>query len=146
MAPSFCFKEMKMKRFLTFLLCFLLLFSLAACKSESDYTLAKQEKVGMTVKADTLTSTDVTLLIENKTTEPGNYGYPFLLEKEQNGKWFLINEKQAFILPAIMLEPNSTSEHKAVFEAPLSKGKYRLIKNFYFDSGTVTAHLEFEIK
>ncbi len=135
-----------MKRIFTLFACFLLLFSLAACKSESDYTSTKQEKVSMTVKADTLTKTGVTLIIENKTTETGNYGYPFILEKQENGKWFLINEKQAFILPAIMLEPNSVSEHKAVFEAPLSKGKYRLIKNFYFDSGAVTAHLEFEIK
>ncbi|MBQ8303817.1 MAG: hypothetical protein IJX79_02565 [Clostridia bacterium] len=135
-----------MKRILTFLLCFSLLFSLAACKTESDYTSTKQEKVSMTVKADTLTNTGVTLVIKNNTDEMGNYGYPFFLEKQEKGKWYLVNEKQAFILPSILLEPNSVAEHKAVFEGPLSKGKYRMIKSFYLDSGTVTTQIEFEIK
>ncbi len=135
-----------MKRFLTFLLCFLLLFSLAACKNDSDYTPLNEGKVSVTVKADTLTKNGVTLVIKNNTKEEGNYGYPFLLEKQENGKWRLINENQAFILPSILLEPNSTAEHTAVFDGPLSKGKYRMIKSFYLESGTVTTHLEFEIK
>ena len=101
----------------------------------------------MTVKADTLTNTGVTLVIKNNTDEMGNYGYPFFLEKQEKGKWYLVNEKQAFILPSILLEPNSVAEHKAVFEGPLSKGKYRMIKSFYLDSGTVTTQIvEFEIK
>ena len=135
-----------MKRFLTFLLCFLLLFSLAACKTESDYTLANQDKITLSVKSGSLTENGLTLVIKNNTSEAGNYGYPFLLEKQENGKWFLINEKQAFILPSIFLEPDSVAEHEAVFDGPLSKGKYRMIKTFYLDSGAVTTHLEFEIK
>ena len=135
-----------MKRILTFLLCFLLLFSFAACKKESDYTSANQNKIALSVKPDSLTENGLTLVIKNNTGEAGNYGYPFLLEKLENGKWYLINQNQAFILPSIFLEPNSVAEHKAVFDGPLSKGKYRMIKNFYFDSGTVTTHLEFEIK
>ncbi len=135
-----------MKRFLSFLLCFLLLFSLAACKKESDYTSANQNKITLTVKPGSLTENDVTLVIKNNTDEAGNYGYPFLLQKQENGKWYLINENQAFILPSILLEPNSVAEHKAVFEGPLSKGKYRMIKNFYLDSSTVTTQIEFEIK
>ncbi len=135
-----------MKRFLTFLLCFLLLFSLAACKTQSDYTSQNQGKITLSVKPDSLTENGVTLVIKNDTSEAGNYGYPFLLEKLENGKWYLINQNQAFILPSIFLEPNSVAEHKAVFEGPLSKGKYRMIKSFYLDSGTVTTHLEFEIK
>ena len=135
-----------MKRFLTFLLCFLLLFSLAACKTQSEYTSQNQDKITLSVKPDSLTENGLTLVIKNNTDEAGNYGYPFILEKLENGKWYLVNEKQAFILPSIFLEPDSVAEHKAVFEGPLSKGKYRMIKSFYLESGTVTTHLEFEIK
>ena len=135
-----------MKKLIAIALGFLLIFSLCGCKAESTFNEAKNEKVVVSIKEGTLKKESVTLLIENKTNETGNYGYPFILEKEQNGKWFVINDKQAFILPAIMLEANSTAEHKAMFENPLSKGKYRMIKNFYFDTGAVTTHLEFEIK
>ena len=135
-----------MKKSIAFILCFVLLFSLWGCKAKSTYNETENGKVAVSIKEGTLTKEEVTILIENKTNETGDYGYPFILEKQQNGNWFVINENQAFILPAIMLEANSTTEHKAVFENPLSKGKYRMIKNFYFDSGTVTTCLEFEIK
>lgn len=135
-----------MKKLIAFILCFILLFSLWGCKAKSTYNETENNKVALSVKEGTLTKEGVTLLIENKTNETGDYGYPFILEKQQNGKWVVINEQQAFILPAIMLEANSVSEHQAVFHGPLSRGKYRMIKNFYFDSGSVTTHLEFEIK
>lgn len=135
-----------MKKLIAFTLCFVFALSFCGCKTKSTFIETENGKVAVSIKEGTLTKEEVTLLIENKTSETGNFGYPFILEKQQNGNWFVINENQAFILPAIMLEANSTTEHKAVFENPLSKGKYRMIKNFYFDSGAVTTHLEFEIK
>ena len=136
-----------MKKVFPLVLCALIFLCLCSCnKTKSDYVSTNSDKVVLSVKEGTLTKEKVVLVIENKTDEMGNYGYPFILEKEQNGKWFVVNENQAFILPAIMLEPNCSQEHTAVFDPTLSKGKYRMIKNFYFDSGTVTTHLEFEIK
>jgi hypothetical protein len=136
-----------MKKLFSLILCASLFLCLFGCnKTPSSHVVTKSEKVVMSLKEGTLTKEKVVLVIENKTDKIGDYGYPFILEKEQNGKWFVVNEQQAFILPAIMLEANSSTEHTAVFDPTLSKGKYRMIKNFYFDDGSVTTYLEFEIK
>ena len=93
------------------------------------------EDVKMRLKEGTMSSTGMTVVLENKTDKQITYGDPYTLEKNMYGKWLevvdILDGNYGFNDIGYGIEPFSTSEWEVDWEwlyGKLDKGKYRLVK------------------
>ena len=103
--------------------------------SNSHEAVNNLEGVTMRIKEGTVSSTGMTVVLENKTDKQITYGDPYSLEKNMDGKWFevadILDGNYGFNDIGYGVEPLSTSEWEVDWEwlyGKLDKGKYRLVK------------------
>ncbi|MDE5888901.1 MAG: hypothetical protein K2H20_02660, partial [Bacilli bacterium] len=140
------------------LLCGILLFATTGCNKTKEQTPEIKEadkctvkpkvesqidientKVSLTLKEETLTNTGATFVLKNKSKNSITYGEPYWIEKEENGKWYVLEtiNDLVFNLPAYELKTNKSKELKIDFEygyGKLASGKYRLVKKVTIDT------------
>ena len=100
------------------------------------------EGVTMRVKEGTMSSTGMTVVLENKTDKEITYGDPYTLEKNMGGKWFEVSVLESLIGYygfndiGYGVNPSSTNEWEVDWEwlyGKLDKGQYRLVKKYVSD-------------
>ena len=126
------------------------------------YFMAKINEINVTdvevimqLKENTLSSTGLTMILKNQSDLNIQYGNPYSIEIYQNGYWKtveLINDI-SFTLPAYGLNKGESKEISIDWErgyGKLSKGKYRIVKDFSYEEDekyvSFIKYLEFEIK
>ena len=148
-----------MKRFTALLLLIsVLVMALTGCNNtvtmnKSPYSADIQDnRVSMTVKEmDIKVSTDlVTLVMKNALGVDIYFGHEPHLEKLIDNQWYVVplNDKAGWTEEEVVLGGRGTVEEKfyLTFYDDLSKGEYRVIKNFYMDDGSkIMASVEFNI-
>lgn len=91
--------------------------------------------VAMIVKKRIVSSTKITVILENSSNLPILYGDPYLLEKKIEGKWYqvpVIGGDQSFSDISYEMNPSNRHELKINWEkkyGDLHKGEYRIVKN-----------------
>lgn len=91
--------------------------------------------VNMNIKEETVSSTGLTVVIENNSETQCIYGEDFLLEKKINEKWYqvpTIIENYGFDDIGYVLEPGEKGEWRVDWDwlyGKLDSGEYRIVKN-----------------
>ena len=129
---------MKMKLFVL-LICMMFIF--VGCSNEkegvptSHETVNNLEGITMHIKEGTVSSTGMTVVLENKTDKHISYGDPYTLEKNMDGKWFevadILDGNYGFNDIGYKLPPSRANEWEVDWQwlyGKLDKGKYRLVK------------------
>lgn len=105
--------------------------------SKSNKKIATDTGVTLTIKKNTLTKTNATLILTNDSNKVLKYNEEYTIEKRLNKEWhtmeadFFVNE------PLWELKPHETKEIELNWEnsyGKLAKGKYRIIKEVYFEN------------
>lgn len=107
------------------------------------------EDVLLSIKQDTLTSTGVTIILENTSDNDITYGSDYEIEKYENNAWYKIDVELYFTSRAFNLASNDSVELNLSWKSSYGKlkpGKYRIIKNYnYTKSTSLYTAVEFEI-
>lgn len=144
-----------MKKILILIISVLTVLTLSGCTNKnlgekSTYNITN-DKVTMTVKENTLTSTSATIILTNKTEEGYIYGEPYHLEIKDKDTWYILEPKEElyFIMPAYSLKANEKVEKEYNWEhgyGELDKGTYRLVTDFSTDKEEIYVAAEFTIE
>lgn len=91
--------------------------------------------ISMSIKKGTLTKTSATVIIKDTTNKENIYGESFIVEKYEEGIWKKLDSKNDMVFNSIgyTVDKNNTLELKVkwdYFYGELSKGKYRILKDF----------------
>ncbi len=108
------------------------------------------EGVSIKINKSSLTSTRVTIIIEDINKEKYVYGEEFFIEKKENGNWVRLksnNDNYGFNEMGYLVNDDNKLEmiqDWSKIYGPLDKGEYRLVKNV-FDNGYKYFSVEFKI-
>ena len=128
--------EMKKKILIGILCSFVLL--ITACNNnkldvdEVSNIVTSNEKVSLTIKEGSLSSTKATLILENNSTEDLGYSDSYEIEIKKDNDWYKINVDIGFNEPLYIIEPNQSQELDINWEngyGSLTPGEYRIIKD-----------------
>ena len=128
--------EMKKKILIGLLCSFVLL--ITACNNnkldvdEVSNIVTSNEKVSLTIKEGSLSSTKATLILENNSTEDLGYSDSYEIEVKRDNDWYKINVDIGFNEPLYIIEPNQSQELDINWEngyGSLTRGEYRIIKD-----------------
>lgn len=133
-----------MKKILLCLFVVVAIFALTGCGSnntldigsKSDIEINNNNDVSLSIKPETLTNTEATLILKNNSDKLLRYDEVYEIEIRENEEWHKINVELYFNLPLWGVEPNSEEEFELNWEngyGKLSAGEYRIIKNVYFE-------------
>lgn len=94
----------------------------------------------MSIKKNSLTLEDATLIIKNNTNYTYTYGQSYILEKYVDGNWFIIDPKNdlTFVSIGYTIRLKETKQIKVNWKhyyGRLSSGKYRIIKDVFRNIG-----------
>lgn len=136
-----------MKKIFIFAIMLLVSFLLVACDNENSDSLETNDwettqydavnnfdGVSMTVKEDSVSSVELTVIFENNSDKQGVYGEDFLLEKEIKGDWYqvpTIIDDYGFNEIGYELPPSKIDEFTIDWDwlyGSLDTGKYRVVK------------------
>ena len=116
-----------------------LVFILTGCKNDligekSDVKIEKSE-VEFTLVKDSVSNIGVSCIMRNKSDKILYYGTPWDIEIYDDGSWKKMNVEMVFNLPLMDLEPGSEKVLNFNWEHTHGKlkGKYRIIKDVYFE-------------
>ena len=114
------------------------LFILTGCSSSLEKSDIKVESNGIEffIKEGTLTRSGVVLILKNNNDDTLYFGEPYEIEKYEDGSWRKIEVEMYFNMPLYGLESGEEKEITFNWEhgyGRLNKGKYRIIKDVYFD-------------
>ena len=116
------------------------MFILTGCKNdligeESDVKVDKSD-VEFTLVKDSLTNTGASCILKNNSDKTLYYGTPWEIEIYDEGTWKKMDVEMVFNMP--LMELKSRKEIKLNFDWEHShgklKGKYRIIKDVYFEN------------
>ena len=116
-----------------------LVFILTGCKNDligekSDVKIEKSD-VEFTLVKDSVSNIGVSCIMRNKSDKILYYGTPWDIEIYDDGSWKKMNVEMVFNLPLMDLEPGSEKVLNFIWEHTHGKlkGKYRIIKDVYFE-------------
>ena len=116
------------------------MFILTGCKNDligekSDVKIEKSD-VEFTLVKDSLTNTKASCILKNKSDKILYYGTPWDIEIYDDGSWKKMNVEMVFSMPLMGLEPGSEKVLNFNWEHTHGKlkGKYRIIKDVYFEN------------
>lgn len=116
-----------------------LVFILTGCKNDligekSDVKIEKSEVEFILVK-DSVSNIGVSCIMRNKSDKILYYGTPWDIEIYDDGSWKKMNVEMMFNMPLMGLEPGSEKVLNFNWEHTHGKlkGKYRIIKDVYFE-------------
>ncbi len=106
--------------------------------------------VSFDVHDESITSSHASFTITNNSKESYYYGEPYMIEREENGDWLIVNpiEELFFLTIAYDLNPNDSIDLDINWEngyGKLDKGKYRIVKDIVNDNSRESIFAEFEI-
>ena len=146
-----------MKKILLIILSLSTLFIITGCTNnrigeKTPYDI-KTDQVTIKVKEDSLTSSQATFIIKNKTDKEFTYGEPYHLEIKHNDSWHILelepNNDLFFTMPAYSLKAGESVEKECEWEhgyGQLKKGTYRLVISVSLEKEKQYIAGEFEIK
>lgn len=115
--------------------------NITGCKKEegSNISVMSIDGITMEIKNDTLTSTGLTLIIKDTTTERYIFGDNFYIERKEENDWKKVNaihkdygfDDIAYYADTKDLELNQNWDY---IYGKLSNGSYRLVKSTFKDS------------
>ena len=116
-----------------------LVFILTGCKNDligekSDVKIEKSD-VEFTLVKDSVSNIGVSCIMRNKSDKILYYGTPWDIEIYDDGSWKKMNVEMVFNMPLMGLEPGSEKVLNFNWEHTHGKlkGKYRIIKDVYFE-------------
>lgn len=116
-----------------------LVFILTGCKNDligekSDVKIEKSD-VEFTLVKDSVSNIGVSCIMRNKSDKILYYGTPWDIEIYDDGSWKKMNVEMVFNMPLMDLEPGSEKVLNFNWEHTHGKlkGKYRIIKDVYFE-------------
>jgi 3-deoxy-D-arabino-heptulosonate 7-phosphate (DAHP) synthase class II len=127
-------------------------------KAESQELPSSQNDLYLTMENDyyTVSSKEITAIIQNKSNIEIDYGKHFALQKNVDGTWYHVPFKSdIFEDIGVVLGPNKTTEQTLSLDRlknNLSPGKYRLLKPFsefkkdYYEQEKIILAAPFEVK
>ena len=122
-----------------FILLISVMFILTGCKNDligekSDVKIEKSE-VEFTLVKDSVSNIGVSCIMRNKSDKILYYGTPWDIEIYDDGSWKKMNVEMMFNMPLMGLEPGSEKVLNFNWERTHGKlkGKYRIIKDVYFE-------------
>lgn len=129
-----------------------LVFILTGCKNDligekSDVKIEKSD-VEFTLVKDSVSNIGVSCIMRNKSDKILYYGTPWDIEIYDDGSWKKMNVEMVFNMPLMGLEPGSEKVLNFNWEHTHGKlkGKYRIIKDVYFeDEDKFFIACEFEV-
>lgn len=131
---------------LSILGCMVIAFAITGCVgsrnqfdigSKSDIQISSND-VSISIKEGTLTNTGATLILTNNSDKEFQYGDSYEIEIKKGKKWYKINVKLYFNLPAFFLKSKESKEIELNWEneyGKLAKGTYRIIKDINYEKG-----------
>lgn len=140
-----------MKKVLSVLMIGVLLLGITGCNSRKDDNNKTETRIGkessvkiehnnviFKLKDSTLTQSRGTFILENNSDLTIGYSESYYIEKEQSGKWYLLEQvsDRVFLLPLYYLKPHETTELIIGIDygyGKLTPGKYRVVKNVFFE-------------
>ena len=146
-----------MKKILLIILSLSTLFIITGCTNnrigeKTPYDI-KTDQVTIKVKEDSLTSSQATFIIKNKTDKEFTYGEPYHLEIKHNDSWHILelepNNDLFFTMPAYSLKAGESVEKECEWEhgyGQLKKGTYRIVKDVSNKKEQLSVAAEFTIK
>lgn len=113
---------------------------LTACNKESNIYEASNivvtdHDVSLLIKDGSLSNTQVTLVLENKSEQNLGYGEYYEIEIKKNDAWYSINVELTFLDILYTMESNQSQELEINWEdsyGALSAGEYRILKKVMF--------------
>ena len=104
-------------------------------QDESKYKITN-DPLNMSIKKNSLTPEEATLIIKNNTNYTYTYGQSYTLEKYVDGNWFIIDPKNdlTFVSIGYTINPKETKQIKVNWKhhyGKLSSGKYRIVKDVF---------------
>ena len=101
---------------------------------EKSKYIVSDDLVSLRVKEESLTNSEMTLILENHTDKTYEYGNGYSIEKEESGIWYELKPIRdfAFTLPAYVLKAKESIEIEIDLKysyGELYPGKYRVIKH-----------------
>ncbi len=135
-----------MKKVLSILVIVILLIGITGCDSKNtakkiDVKIASESNiqienndVNFKIKDGTLSNSSATIILENNNGNTIGYGNSYWLEKEQDGKWYSLENTsdRVFETPLFHIEPGKAKEIDINLEygyGKLTTGKYRIVKD-----------------
>jgi len=114
------------------------LFILTGCSSSLEKSDIKVEMndISFSIKEDTLTRSSVTLILKNNSDKSLYFGDPYEVEVYKDSSWRKIEADMYFTMPLYELESGEEKEITFNWEhgyGRLNRGKYRIIKDVYFE-------------
>lgn len=93
------------------------------------------EGAGLTVDLDSVTPVGITYTINNQSKKDLSYGQDYSIQKEKDGKWYLVEPKSpvAVTMELLWIPVGNTDTMQLSWEnsyGKLSSGKYRILKMF----------------
>ena len=146
-----------MKKILLIILSLSTLFIITGCTNnrigeKTPYDI-KTNQVTINVKEDSLTSSQATFIIKNKTDKEFTYGEPYHLEIKHNDSWHILelepNNDLFFTMPAYSLKAGESVEKECEWEhgyGQLKKGTYRIVKDVSNKKEQLYVAAEFTVK
>ena len=129
------------KKLLSILLLIFLSIGLTGCKTSiiggvSNIKITNSNDITLSIKEDTLTNTDATIIIKNNSNKDFYYGEEFYIDIKKDNKWHTINATSVFKTPRYTITPGETKEIELKWEnryGKLDKGTYRITKSFEYE-------------
>lgn len=93
------------------------------------------EGAGLTVDSDSVTPVGITYTISNQSKKDLSYGQDYSIQKEKDGKWYLVEPKSpvAVTMELLWIPAGNADTMQLGWEnsyGKLSSGKYRILKMF----------------
>ena len=115
-----------------------LMFIFTGCSSDLKKSNVEVENndIEFYIKEDTLTRSGVTLILKNNSDKTLYFGEPYEIEVYKDGSWRKMEVEMYFTMPLYGLESGKDKEISFNWEnthGRLNKGKYRIIKDVYFE-------------
>ncbi|MBP3920000.1 MAG: DUF5301 domain-containing protein [Bacilli bacterium] len=93
------------------------------------------ERILMAIKDNTLTNSDLTLIMKNNANQTYHYGPQYSLEKYENGKFITLEPKEPLSWNEILYNIKVNEEKEEIINwtygyDKLKRGKYRLVRYF----------------
>ena len=125
-----------MKKLIILVLISLLI--LTGCSSNLEKSNIKVENndIEFIIKENTLTRSTVTLILKNNSDKSLYFGDPYEIEVYEDSSWRKIEADMYFNMPLYELKPGEEKELDFNWEhgyGRLNRGKYRIIKDVYFE-------------
>jgi hypothetical protein len=127
-----------MKKIVVNVILSIFLLSITGCQNTNDFTIGEKSDieiinsdVSLSIKDESITSTGLTFILENNSSNDITYDETYELEIKEDNSWYKINVQLDFNSPEYILKSGNFKEIEINWKSgygKLSKGEYRFVK------------------